>query len=151
MALNELDDLYREAILDHSRKPRHQAVLDRADITASAVNPFCGDETSIQVALESGRVSQVGGRAKGCAISQASRSMLTQLLIGQSLDEIDTIIAIFQRMMRGREPSLEEMARLGDVGALEGVRQFPVRIKCALLAWSALEEAIEAYPGDEGA
>ncbi len=145
MALNELDDLYLDIILDHSRSPRNQERLQKADIVVEGVNPFCGDETLIQIALDSGRVSRVGGGSKGCAISQASRSMLTELLEGKTLEEIEHLVSVFEDMMSGGQPPEEELEKLGDVRLLESVRKFPVRIKCALLAWTALEDGIEDY------
>ena len=146
MVLNELDDVYREAILDHSRSPRNREKLERADITADGVNPFCGDEIHVQIALDGdGRVARVGLQGVGCAINQAAGSMLTETVLSMTDGEIEAVSNLFGRLMNGGTLSEAELAELGDLQELVGVRQFPVRIKCTLLAWSTLREGIEEY------
>ena len=146
MDLDELDDLYRDAILDHCRNPRRPDPLEDTDITADGVNPFCGDEVHIQIGLdEDGRVARIGLQGVGCAINQASGSMLAEVAEGKSLDEIGGASEAFHRMMRGDSESVDAVKSLGDLHALSGVRRFPVRIKCALLAWSSLEDGIAEY------
>ena len=140
-----LDDLYQEIILDHSRNPKNQRELPRPDISGEAVNPFCGDETRVQVQLEAERASAVGGSEIGCAISQAARSIMTDGLIGASIADMRSMDSLFRSLMDGDDLSDEELDRLGDLTVLEGGRRYPVRIKCALLPWLALEEGIEAY------
>ena len=143
MELSDLDDLYRDAILDHCRHPRNSDLLEDPAATARAVNPFCGDEVDVQLVFEDGHVADVGVQSVGCSINQAASSMLSEAVDGSSLEELESLAALFKRMMGRNVLSKEELDRLGDLRALAGVLQFPVRIKCALLSWSALEEAIE--------
>jgi nitrogen fixation NifU-like protein len=143
MELDDLDDLYRDAVLDHCRHPRNHDPLQDPDITGQAVNPFCGDEIALQLVLDDGRVSRIGVQSVGCSINQASASMLSEAAAGRSIEEIESLSALFRSMMRGSTPFGEEIGRLGNLCALSGVQKFPVRVKCALLAWSALDEALE--------
>ena len=145
MELNDLDDLYRDPVLDHCRHPRNQDPIEDPDLAAEAVNPFCGDEVALQVALDGDRVSRVGVQSQGCSINQASASMLSEAITGKSIGEVLDLSASFEGMMRSPDTPDEEVQRLGELRALAGVREFPVRIKCALLAWSALEDATEGY------
>ena len=142
MRFEELDDLYHETILEHRRHPRDSDRLEDPDITADGVNPFCGDEIHIQIALDSeGRVARVGLQGVGCAINQATGSMLSDAIRGKTLDEVEALSKAFNGLMTGGP----HPDGLGDLTTLESVRQFPVRIKCALLAWSALDDGIEDY------
>ena len=145
MESDDLGDLYQEIILDHSRDPHNQQELDRPDICGEAVNPFCGDETRVQIEMEGGRAKMVGGSAKGCAISQATRSLMTENLAGKTVEDIEDLIGLFQALLNGQDLSEEDLERLGDLTVLAGVRQFPVRIKCALLPWMALEDGVADY------
>lgn len=145
MELGSLDDLYRDSILDHRRNPRNHDVLDCHDASAIAVNPFCGDEVEIQIDFEDRRVSKVGVQAVGCSINQSTASMLSEVLIGNTIDVILRFAQVFENMMNGAEPPDEELSLMGDLPNLVGVREYPVRIKCALLAWSALEQALAEY------
>ena len=145
--LPKLDDLYRDIILDHYRNPRHHKTLEDADIVAMEENPFCGDEAYLQLKVRDGRIMGVGFQGVGCSISQASGSILSEVLQGKTLEEAEQISGLFKRMMQGEEPSQERVKELGDLGGLVGVRQYPIRIKCALLVWMALEEGIQQYVG----
>ena len=146
MALDELDELYRDAILSHVREPRNHCVIPDADVTGESVNPFCGDEISLQILLDdAGRVARVGLQGKGCSINRAAGSIMSEAIGGKSLDEIEALSGLFRGMMRGREPERDEWAQLGALEALSSVTQFPVRIKCALLPWAALDDGIEEY------
>ena len=148
MGPGELDGLYRdEVILDHRRTPRNPDALDDADITADGVNPFCGDEIHLQIKLDDrGRVSRVGYQGAGCSINQAAGSMVSEAMEGMTLDELGAISEAFREMLRGDgEPTRNQLSELGDLAALVGVRAFPVRIKCALLTWATLEDAIADY------
>ena len=145
MELSSLDDLYRDAILDHRRNPRNHDVLDSPDTSAKAVNPFCGDEVEIQLVFQDRRVSKVGVQAVGCSINQSTASMLSEALICKTIDEITRLAEVFEDMMNGTEPADEELVSTGDLPNLVGVREYPVRIKCALLSWSALEDALAEY------
>ena len=142
---SDVDDLYREIILDHYRSPRNQAELAEPDIVTEAVNPFCGDEVYLRMSLDDGVVGSVSFRGTGCSISQASASMLTEAIKGKSLDEAESLYFLFRDMMQGRDPTAEESDKLGEVESLAGVKNFPIRIKCALLAWAALEDGIRAH------
>lgn len=145
MELSNLDDLYRDAILDHRRTPRNHDVLDNPDASAKAVNPFCGDEVEVQIAFADGRVSQIGVQAVGCSINQASASMMSDALIGKTDDEIKRLAKVFEDMMVGIDPSPDDASAMHDLPSLSGVRQYPVRIKCALLSWSALDDTLGEY------
>ena len=141
---NELDELYRELILDHYRRPRNTDPLPNAQLKAEGSNPFCGDLVNLQILVDSsGTIEAVGHQGKGCSISQASASMLTVLLRGKSVEEAQAASDTFRRLMRGEEVDESELEAMGDIEALQGVRKFPIRIKCALLPWTTMEEAIE--------
>ncbi len=143
---NELDELYQELILDHYRRPRNTDLLPDAQHHAEGFNPFCGDQVNLQIMVDAGgTIEAVGHQGKGCSISQASASMLSEAIAGQSLEEIDSTGELFRNMMAGPPLSGGSLERLEGLTALSDVRKVPVRIKCALLAWSALEEAIEDY------
>ncbi len=142
----ELDDLYQDIILDHYRAPRHQGLLDEPDLKGEGFNPFCGDQVVLTLGLdEAGRIDGVGFEGQGCSISQASASMLTGHLEGKTLEEAEALVHTFKGVMGGEPFTPEQEDELGDVVALEGVKQFPIRIKCALLGWTTLQDAIAAY------
>ena len=146
MALGNLDEIYRDdVILDHRRNPRNPVRLNDPDIVADGVNPFCGDEIHLQIRLDAGgRVSEVGFQGEGCSINQATGSMLSEAIKGLTPNEVAELSDSFHRMMQGSDPTQEQLAGLGDLGSLAKVRDFPVRIKCALLAWSTLEDGLPA-------
>src|SRR5438445_8953298 len=135
-----LDDLYREVILDHYTRPRNKGTIDGADITVEGANPLCGDELSIYVKLTGGRISDARFVGRGCSISQASASMMTDQIKGKTLHEARALVGQFKAMMHGEEVPEEELA---DLMALQGVRTVPVRIQCPTLAWMALDQAVE--------
>jgi len=139
-----LDDLYREVILDHYRSPRNKRHIDAAPIDVHRNNPLCGDDITVHVTVDQdGVATDAAFEGQGCSISQASASMLTEQIRGKKVDEIEGIVINFRKMMAGEEgPSEEE---LGDLVALKGVVKYPVRIKCAVLAWDALQEGITQY------
>ena len=144
-----LDDLYREVILDHYRNPRNKRALDGADIDLLHNNPLCGDEISVRVKLEDGAVSDAAFEGQGCSISQASASMLTEKIKGMKLDDVEGLVLEFRGMMAGKEAADDDA--LGDLVALKGVVKYPVRIKCAVLAWDTLQEGVETYRKTAGA
>ena len=137
-----IDELYHDAILDHRRNPRNQAVLGSPDAFAKAVNPFCGDEVDIQLAFLNGRVANVGVQAVGCSINQSTASMLSEAVVGKTPEEIRLLAVTFEGIMNGELPSATDAASMNDLPTLSSVREYPVRIKCALLSWSALEDAL---------
>ena len=139
-----LQGLYGDLILDHYRSPRHRTPVSHADVEAEEFNPFCGDRVILQFKLDDeGRIVEVGAQSEGCSIIQASASMLADLALGKSLAELEGLSRRFRTMMRGELSAGETEGQLGDLNSLQVVRQFPVRIKCALLPWTALEEGIE--------
>lgn len=139
-----LESIYRELILDHYRKPRNKGVIDEPTVTIAMRNPFCGDEIELMVKIDGDEISDVRFKGQGCSISQASASMMTVALKGHSLDEAVALEGLFLSLMRGEETAPDDR-RLGDLRALEGVARLPVRIKCALLGWNALDEAVRAH------
>jgi len=139
-----LDDLYREVILDHYRAPRHKHALDDAQIDVHRHNPLCGDDLTVRIALaEDGSAREVAFEGQGCSISQASASMMTDAMTGKTMPEIEDLLLKFRRMMAGEEGLSDD--ELGDLVALKGVVKYPVRIKCAVLAWDALQEGVQTY------
>lgn len=148
-----LEELYREVILDHYRNPRNRGHLDSPTATAEGVNPMCGDELTIEVLLSDGVVSDVAINGQGCSISQASASMMTEAIKGKTREAIDDLVSKFRTMMSIDESEGADAsevldperpgATLGDIEALQGVRQYPVRIKCASLGWNTLLEALD--------
>jgi len=137
----EIGALYQEMILDHYRRPRNKGTLDKADATVEMKNPLCGDEITLQVAFEGECVCDLRFSGRGCSISQASASMMTQLVKGKSTEEITALRKQFRDLMLGNAAAADD-AQLGSLRALSGVARFPARVKCALLAWYALENAL---------
>jgi nitrogen fixation NifU-like protein len=144
-----LNELYREVILDHYRAPRHHDHLDAPDATAEGKNPLCGDEVTVELELDGDVIRNIGAIGVGCSISQASASMMTEAVVGKDREDVDEVIRKFKAMMTIEESDEEIVdpdrpgAVLGDLEALQGVRKFPVRIKCADLPWITLEQALE--------
>jgi nitrogen fixation NifU-like protein len=147
-----LEELYREVILDHYRNPRNRGHLDAPTATAEGVNPLCGDELTIELSIDDDVVTGVAVEGQGCSISQSSASMMTEAIKGKSRAEIEALVKKFRTMMSledsddaGLDPERPGSV-LGDLEALQGVRNYPVRIKCASLAWNTL---LEALNGDD--
>ena len=135
-----LEDLYKEVILDHYKSPRNKRPMPDAELTCSKNNPLCGDEISVFAHVEDGKVADVAFQGQGCSISQASASMLTEAVKGRTLGEAEALASEFRGMMAGDvEPDEDEF---GDLVALKGVVKYPIRIKCAVLAWDVLQEAL---------
>jgi nitrogen fixation NifU-like protein len=140
----DLDDLYKEIILDHYRRPRNKAELAGADVTVEGVNPLCGDEIRLQLAFDGDRIDGVGFRGRGCSISQSSASLMTEAIKEHNTTDVERMKQEFEAMLiDGAEPAEE----LGDLEALQGVAKFHVRVKCALLPWKVLGEALAARDG----
>jgi nitrogen fixation NifU-like protein len=137
-----LGALYQELILDHYKKPRNKGALEGATGTAHMRNPSCGDEVHLQLRVEEGRIAEVRFLGQGCSISQSSISMMTQLLKGKSPEEAAALTRRFTELMHGDTEAARDKA-LGDLRALAGVSKFPVRVRCAMLGWNALEEALK--------
>ncbi len=135
-----LDELYRDVILDHYKQPRNRGELEPHTVRVEGTNPLCGDEIQIDVRTTAdGKLDDIAFKGRGCSISQASASMMTEAVKDLSTDEVGELIGTFKAMMHGQPVDTEP---LGDLEALEGVQKFPVRIKCALLAWTTLEQAL---------
>ena len=140
-----LDDLYKEVILDHYKRPRNKRDLPGATVTRRKNNPLCGDDIAIHATLDDGRVVEIAFEGQGCSISQSSASMLTESVHGKSVGDAERLADDFRGMMEGRtDPDEDEF---GDLLALKGVVKYPVRIKCAVLAWDVLQEALRDAGG----
>ena len=139
----KLSALYQELILDHYRRPRNKGALEHPTHAVSLNNPLCGDEIDLQLRVDGGVIKEVGFVGRGCSISQASASMMTQLLKDRTLPQAVALAERMSAMMQGDEAAARDKA-LGDLRALAGVAKFPVRIKCALLPWNALSDAVKA-------
>ncbi|HXG42936.1 MAG TPA: SUF system NifU family Fe-S cluster assembly protein [Dehalococcoidia bacterium] len=137
-----LDDLYRDIILEYYRSPRNRGRLPSPTISREGQNPLCGDEVSLDLLVEDGVIKEARFQGQGCSISQASASMLTEAVQGLTLEQAEDLYQRFHRLMTGDETV--DPSELGDLEALSGVRKFPVRVKCATLAWHVLDEAIKA-------
>ena len=139
----ELQDLYQEVILDHNRRPRNFRVIEDGS-SAEGFNPLCGDRITVYLKVENGTIKDVSFQGAGCAISKASASLMTESVKGKTIEEATALFERFQRMITGSADSSTES--LGKLTVLAGVRQFPVRVKCATLAWHTLRSAVAA-PG----
>lgn len=138
----QLGSLYQELILDHYKRPRNRGELEGANAEAHLNNPTCGDQIRLQLLVEEGRIADAKFLGDGCSISQSSASMMTQLLKGKTVEEAQALAERFTRMMHGDADAARDKS-LGDLRALAGVSRFPVRVKCALLGWNALTEALK--------
>ncbi len=141
--MSDLRDLYQEVILEHSKAPRNFRVQPAADHKAEGFNPLCGDRFTIYVTIEGDAIRDVSFQGAGCAISKASASMMTQSVKGKTMAEAERIFKLFHQMVTGKNGSKPEESELGKLTVFSGVSQFPVRVKCATLAWHALEAALE--------
>ena len=137
----QIGALYQEMILDHYRRPRNKGEMPDADASVLMKNPLCGDEIAVHLRYDGDELAELGFSGRGCSISQASASMMTQLLKGKSVEEAEAIRARFRDMVMGDKEAGEDTS-LGSLRALGGVARFPARVKCALLAWNALETAL---------
>lgn len=135
----QLDDLFREVILDHYKRPRHYGELPGAALRLEGMNPVCGDEVEIAIDLDGQIIRDIAFRGKGCSISQASTSMLTECIVGRPVSEALRAAESFRAMMMEGAPPAPE---LGDLEALQGVARYPVRVKCALLGWNVLQQGL---------
>ena len=138
------DGLYGQMIMDHYRAPRNRAPLSLPSLAAYELNPFCGDLIDLQLSLDNGAVDAVYAHSEGCSIIQASASMMSEAVKGKTVAEMAALSGRFRAFLRARsgEAAPAAVNDLGDLYALGVVRQYPVRVKCALLPWTALEEAI---------
>ncbi|WP_347321327.1 Fe-S cluster assembly sulfur transfer protein SufU [Rossellomorea sp. RS05] len=140
MSFNNLDQLYRQVIMDHYKNPRNKGSLEDGSFTIDMNNPTCGDRIHLTLKVEDGIVQDVKFDGEGCSISMASASMMTQAVKGKEIDEALKLSKIFSDMMQGND--YDDDVDLGDIEALQGVAKFPARIKCATLAWKAMEKGV---------
>lgn len=139
----DLRGLYQEVILDHSKKPRNYRVLEGADHRAEGYNPLCGDRVTIYLKVANGKIDELTFQGSGCAISTSSASLLTETLKGKTLDEADALFEKFHALVTGgADGKLAEDDSLGKLAVFSGVAEFPIRVKCATLAWHTLRSAL---------
>ncbi|MDQ0215146.1 nitrogen fixation NifU-like protein [Oikeobacillus pervagus] len=141
MSFNNLDQLYRQVIMDHYKKPRNKGKIEDGALTVDMNNPTCGDQIHLTMNVEDGIVTDAKFEGEGCSISMASASMMTQAIKGKDIDTAIKLSKIFSDMMQGNE--YPDDLDLGDIEALQGVSKFPARIKCATLAWKAMEKGLK--------
>ena len=139
---SDLRDLYQEVILDHNRAPRNFGVLENADLEADGHNPLCGDRLSIAVKVADGVLTDVRFQGSGCAISKASASLMTEGIKGKTLDEARALFDRFHRLVTDQTAPVDDAA-LGKLAVFAGVRDYPARVKCAILAWHTLRAAVD--------
>ena len=140
----ELNDLYRDVILDHNRRPRNFGGLDPADASVEGFNPMCGDRLTVRLRLNDDKISDIRFEGQGCAISTASASMMTEALKGKTLSEAHALFAKFHAVLTGPPDQTADVPELGKLAALSGVRAYPARVKCASLCWHTLASALRS-------
>jgi nitrogen fixation NifU-like protein len=139
--MSELRDLYQDIILEHSKRPRNYRTLEAANRTAEGFNPLCGDHLTIYVEVEGDRIRDISFQGSGCAISKASASMLTQAVKGKRTEQAEELFEKFHHVVTGKNGI--DSNELGKLAVFAGVSEFPVRVKCATLAWHALRAALQ--------
>jgi nitrogen fixation NifU-like protein len=142
MSFNNLDALYRQVIMDHYKNPRNKGALEEGNLTIDMNNPTCGDRIHLTMKVEDGKVVDAKFDGEGCSISMSSASMMTQAIKGKDVDTALKMSRIFSNMMQGKDYDDHDLD-LGDIEALQGVSKFPARIKCATLAWKAMEKGLK--------
>jgi nitrogen fixation NifU-like protein len=142
--MSDLRDLYQEVILDHSKKPRNHRKPEGADHEAHGHNPLCGDRITVYVKVDGDVIRDIGFEGAGCAISTASASMMTESLKGKTLGESTKLFQAFHELLTTEETARQSAAALGKLAVFSGVREFPVRVKCATLAWHTLRAALDS-------
>lgn len=140
--MSELSELYQQVILDHNKKPRNFHKLENANYSAEGNNPLCGDQLTVYLNLDNDQVKEVGFEGSGCAISKASASMMTQAVKGKTKEEAESLFKEFHSMVTGELDEETEDNSLGNLKIFAGVREFPVRVKCASLPWHTLHAAL---------
>lgn len=138
--MSELNDLYRELIIDHSKRPRNFARLADPKRTAQGYNPLCGDRITLDLKVENNQIEQIGFQGSGCAISTASASLMSESVKGKTLEEAEALMSKFHSLITTDKPA---EAGLGKLAVFSGVREFPARVKCATLAWHTLRAALQ--------
>lgn len=141
--MNVADDLYRETILDHYHNPRNHGNIEDATVSAEGVNPLCGDELTLHLKVSDGKIEDVKLDASGCSINTASGSMMSEAILGQKIEDAIKVIETFKGMMMNKGEDIFLPEELEELESLQGVKKYPVRIKCALLPWNTLIEGLE--------
>jgi nitrogen fixation NifU-like protein len=145
--MSDLRELYQEVILDHHRKPRNFRKLPEANKTAEGYNPLCGDRLTLALRVDGGVVREVGFEGSGCAISTASASMMTESIKGKTEAEVEKLFERFHDLITGKPVDPDAPPPLGKLAVFSGVREYPVRVKCATLAWHTLRAALDNRHG----
>jgi len=140
--MSELSELYQQVILDHNKKPRNFRKLESANHSAEGFNPLCGDQLTVYLDLEDGNVKEISFEGSGCAISKAAASMMTQAVKGKSKQEAEQLFTEFHQMVTGELDEETTTNGLGNLKIFSGVREFPVRVKCASLPWHTMHAAL---------
>jgi nitrogen fixation NifU-like protein len=142
--MSDLRELYQDLIIDHSKRPRNFRALDGANRKAEGYNPLCGDKVTVYVAMDGDRLTDIGFEGKGCAISTASASVMTETIKGKTLAEVEALFEVFHNLVTGKPPADGKLPELGKLAVFSGVSEFPARVKCATLAWHTLHAALKA-------
>jgi len=142
MSSNNLDTLYRQVIMDHYKNPRNRGVIEDDSLTINMNNPTCGDRIQLTMKVENDVVVDAKFEGEGCSISMSSASMMTDAIKGRPVEEALKLANTFSDMMQGKDVDVDDNDDIGDIEALQGVCKFPARIKCATLAWKAMEKAL---------
>jgi len=142
----DLRELYQEVILDHNRRPRNFQKLEGANREAEGYNPLCGDQLTVYLHLEDGVIREISFQGSGCAISKASASMMTATVKGKTVAEAEGVFETFHKMVTADLSTTFDPLEMGKLAAFAGVREFPVRVKCATLPWHTLHAALEGKP-----
>lgn len=145
--MGDLRELYQEMILDHGRRPRNFRKLEAMSCSAEGHNPLCGDRVTVYLSVENGVVEDVAFQGGGCAISTASASLMTEALKGKTVAEVQKLFKRFHELLTGGDGTREGAPGLGKLEVFSGVREFPVRVKCATLAWHTLRAALDNDAG----
>ncbi|MBT8470158.1 MAG: SUF system NifU family Fe-S cluster assembly protein [Deltaproteobacteria bacterium] len=144
----DLRELYQEVILDHGKNPRNHRFPEPHNREGRGYNPLCGDKIALRLQLEGETISDVGFVGHGCAISQASCSTMTEAIKGKTIPEVDVLFSKFHTMVTSDEGSDEDLEALGKLAVFAGVREFPMRVKCATLGWHTLKQALHGESGE---
>jgi len=142
--MSEIAGLYQELIVDHSREPHNFRVLPAADRKAEGHNPLCGDEVTVYLKMDGDRISEIAFQGSGCAISKASASLMTESVRRKTIDEVIQLFGQFHKMVTGEADSNFDPESLGKLAVFSGVWQYPVRVKCATMAWHTLRAALDS-------
>jgi nitrogen fixation NifU-like protein len=144
--MSDLSNLYQDVILDHSKRPRNFHAMEAADHHANGYNPLCGDKVTIYLTLQDGKIKDISFQGSGCAISTASASILTETLKGKTREEAEKLFEVFHGLVTGNPMEAAGGPGLGKLAVFSGVCEFPVRVKCASLAWHTLKSALDQSP-----